>query len=212
MKRKVTAAVCVLMLLLSACSSSSAAGDGTETSGVGAEEFRSIEESRSEDEFRSTEESRKADESQVTDEPREKDVLTVMETATPGETLEREEKDTMNTVSINVQIGSESFTISLYDNDAAAAFANMLPLTLDMSELNGNEKYFYLDSDLPAKAEPVGNIQEGDLMLYGSNCLVLFYDSFSTVYSYTRLGKADNPEGLSEALGRGSAAVTFQKK
>lgn len=90
-------------------------------------------------------------------------------------------------------------------------FAEMLPLTLDMSELNGNEKYFYLDSDLPAMAEPVGDIRNGDFMLYGANCLVLFYDSFSTGYSYTSLGRVENPEGLSAALGSGGAVITFRK-
>ena len=73
-----------------------------------------------------------------------------------------------------MQIGNESFTIILYDNDAAAAFAEMLPLTLDMSELNGNEKYFYLDSDLPAMAEPVGDIRNGFYALWSElSCAVL---------------------------------------
>ena len=49
-------------------------------------------------------------------------------------------------------------------------------------------------------------------MLYGANCLVLFYDSFSTGYSYTRLGRVENPEGLSAALGSGGAVIAFQKQ
>jgi len=144
-----------------------------------------------------------ADEVLVMDEARSTAAESVKSTAL--------ETDIRNTDRVNVQIGNESFTIILYDNDAAAAFAEMLPLTLDMSELNGNEKYFYLDSDLPAMAEPVGDIRNGDFMLYGANCLVLFYDSFSTGYSYTSLGRVENPEGLSAALGSGGAVITFRK-
>ena len=46
-------------------------------------------------------------------------------------------------------------------------------------------------------------------MLYGNNCVVLFYESFSSGYSYTRLGSLDDSSGLAEALGAGNAEVTF---
>ncbi len=60
-----------------------------------------------------------------------------------------------------------------------------------MKELNGNEKYVYLDDNYKTNSERVGQIQKGDLMLYGDSCLVLFYESFSTGFSYTRLGKVE---------------------
>ena len=52
-------------------------------------------------------------------------------------------------------------------------------------------------------------ISAGDLMLYGNNCLVLFYESFSCGYSCTRLGCVDDPTGLTEALGAGSVEAVF---
>ena len=78
-----------------------------------------------------------------------------------------------------------------------------------MAELNGNEKYIYLDTVLPAQPVAIEEIAAGDLMLYGDNCIVLFYESFSTPYSYTRLGGVDDPVGLQEALGDGDAMVSF---
>ncbi len=111
---------------------------------------------------------------------------------------------------ITIQVGDQTFTATLNNSNAAREFAGRLPLTLSMSELHGNEKYFYLDKSLPASSEPVGSIQNGDLMLYGSDCLVLFYKSFSTPYSYTRLGRIDDPAGLEEAVGRGGVEIVFR--
>ena len=113
---------------------------------------------------------------------------------------------------ITITVNGTAFAATLADNAAAEAFAAMLPLTLKMDELNGNEKYHYLDSSLPTSSYSPGTINAGDLMLYGSSCVVLFYATFSTGYSYTRIGKIDNPDGLAAAVGRGSASVTFEAR
>ena len=80
-----------------------------------------------------------------------------------------------------------------------------------MNELNGNEKYHYLSSSLPSAAYQPCTIHAGDLMLYGNNCVVLFYETFNSSYSYTRIGAIDNPSGLAEALGVGNVSVRFEK-
>ena len=108
-----------------------------------------------------------------------------------------------------ITVNGTSFAATLEDNGAARAFAAMLPLTLDMSELNGNEKYHYLDGSLPTDSYRPGTIQAGDLMLYGSSCVVLFYETFSSGYSYTRLGRIDHPDGLAAAVGSGNVRVGF---
>ena len=97
-------------------------------------------------------------------------------------------------------------------SENAKAFIKMLPLTLSMEELNGNEKYHYLDKPLPTDSSRVESISCGDLMLYGSDCIVLFYKKFSTPYSYTKIGKVNDPEGLEQVLGKGSVTITFQIK
>lgn len=110
---------------------------------------------------------------------------------------------------ISIEVNGQTFSAKLADNDTARAFAARLPMTLDMRELNGNEKYFYLDEPLPAAAQRVGQIRAGDLMLFGSDCVVLFYENFATSYTYTPIGRIDDPAGLADALGSGSAEVFF---
>ena len=112
---------------------------------------------------------------------------------------------------IEIVVGNKTFSAMLCDNATAKALMDMLPLTLNMSELNGNEKYYYLDTGLPTNASRPSGIKTGDLMLYGDSCLVLFYKSFSTSYSYTPIGRIDDPAGLAAALGSGSVQVTFRK-
>lgn len=116
-----------------------------------------------------------------------------------------------NTDSIIIKIKDKTFSAKLYDNETARTFAEMLPVTLDMSELHGNEKYYYLNNSLPANAADIDQINNGYLMLYGNNCIVLFYDSFSTSYSYTKIGYIENPDGLAEAVGNGDITITFNK-
>lgn len=113
---------------------------------------------------------------------------------------------------MKITIGSAVFTATLNNNATTTAFKAMLPLTINMSELNGNEKMYYFSTTLPTNASSGGNIKVGDLMLYGNNCLVLFYEGFNTSYSYTRLGRIDNTSGLVAALGAGSVTVKFEKQ
>jgi hypothetical protein len=108
-------------------------------------------------------------------------------------------------------VGERRFAITLADNEAARAFAAMLPLTIDMADLNSNEKHADLPKSLPTSASRPGTIRNGDLMLYGSRTLVVFYLTFDSSYSYTRLGRVDNPAGLAQALGNRGVRIEFSK-
>lgn len=123
------------------------------------------------------------------------------------QTQQSENKEETMTVTVN----GESYTVHFYDTEAAEKFGSMLPVSFTMSELNGNEKYIYTDTKFPTSAEKVGSIKKGEIMLYGDNCIVLFYDSFSTPYSYTRIGYIENADGLENAVGKQDAQVKFDK-
>lgn len=109
-------------------------------------------------------------------------------------------------------VGERRFAITLADNEAARAFAALLPLTLDMPDLNGNEKHVRLPKALPTNASRPGTIRTGDLMLWGSDTLVVFYLTFESSYSYTRLGRIDDPASLAQTLGPSSVRVVFSKE
>lgn len=114
------------------------------------------------------------------------------------------------TTKMKIKIGSSTFGATLDDNPTATAFKALLPLTVEMQELNGNEKLYRLPNKLPTKASNPGTIKNGDLMLYGANTVVLFYESFPTSYSYTRLGRITDPAGLASAVGSGNVKVTLE--
>ncbi len=127
----------------------------------------------------------------------------------PNNNSQNNDTTTMSS-KLKITVNSQTFTATLLDNNSAKAFKEMLPLTINMTELNGNEKYFDLLKSLPTNSSNPGTIQYGDLMLYGSKTLVLFYKSFSTSYSYTKLGRIDNPSDLTTALGLGNVTIKFE--
>ncbi|WP_416397389.1 cyclophilin-like fold protein [Allohahella sp. A8] len=106
-------------------------------------------------------------------------------------------------------IGERRFAVTLADTEAANEFAAMLPLSIEMPDLNNNEKHAELAKSLPTNASRPGTIRNGDLMLYGSRTLVLFYLTFESSYSYTRIGRVEDPSDLAQALGTGTARITF---
>jgi hypothetical protein len=114
--------------------------------------------------------------------------------------------------SMKISVGKHVFTATLYDNATADAFKARLPLSLEMRDVNSNEKAFELSSDLPTADTNPRTIRTGDLMIWDSHTVVVFYKSFTTPYRYTKLGHIENPVGLVEALGAGNVTVTFELK
>jgi len=111
---------------------------------------------------------------------------------------------------LKITIGSREFTATLIDNETVNAFVQLLPLEITMNEMGGYEKYYNLPQSLPGSATNPGTTYEGDLMIWSSNCLVLFYVTRSTSYSYIRLGRIDDTTGLGEVLGSGNVQVKYE--
>ena len=108
---------------------------------------------------------------------------------------------------LKVIISDKTYTLNLENNKTVEEFIDILPQTFNMSELNGNEKYVYMDNSLTTNSYNPKHIEKGDVMLFGDNCLVIFYKSFDTSYSYTKIGHIDNLDNL----GNGSITAKFEK-
>ncbi len=109
---------------------------------------------------------------------------------------------------MKVTIDCKEYTLNLENNDAAKRLVQLAPLEVTMEELNGNEKYIYLSSNFPVDSYKPGNIKQGDVMLFDTSCLVIFYKTFDTPYSYTKTGHIDNLPNL----GSSNVSVKFESE
>ena len=106
---------------------------------------------------------------------------------------------------IILNIDGVNYGMVLENNLTAYDLYSVLPLELTMDDLNNNEKYTYLSFSLYEAGDYTGRIQKGDVMLYQSNCIVIFYQDFDTDLHYTKIGHIDN---LGD-LGTGSIKVSI---
>ena len=114
-----------------------------------------------------------------------------------------------NMQNIIITIENKKYEAILYDNSTTKELIKKFPITITISDLNGNEKYYNFSKSFSTSSENVANINKGDIMLFGDNCLVIFYKSFSTRYRYTKLGYIKNLEDLENSLGKGDIEITF---
>ena len=111
-------------------------------------------------------------------------------------------------IKVKAIINNNEYIVNLEDNETVNEFIKLLPLEFNMNELNGNEKYIYLNTNLPSNSLNIEKINKGDIMLFGNNCIVIFYESFNTTYQYTKIGHIDNLPNL----GKDNILVRFEKK
>ena len=108
-----------------------------------------------------------------------------------------------------IKIKDKEYQIELESSETANQIKSKLPFTISMKNLNGNEVYYYFDESFKTNQQSVGTINKGDIYLYQDNCLVLFYKTFTTPYTYTKIGKVINPEGLDTLIGSGNVEVMW---
>lgn len=102
------------------------------------------------------------------------------------------------------------FELAFYDTAAAGELAKLFPLKIVMRDFNGNEKYCDLPSRFTAEKKIPKDIRCGDIMLYDSSTLVIFYKDFPNLgYSYTPIGTVGNGAEWAELMKRDKITVEF---
>jgi hypothetical protein len=115
-----------------------------------------------------------------------------------NEEIKNETNETIS--NMTVIINWKKYIAELENNETAQLFYNDIiadnSAEFNMEELNWNEKYVYLQETLPSNPKVPEKIESWDIMLYWDNCIVIFYKSFTTTYSYTKIGHIKNMQDL----------------
>ena len=111
-----------------------------------------------------------------------------------------------------IKLNGKEFEFEFKDTEVANQIKSKLPFTVKMTNLNGNEVYYQFSGEsFTTNHKSVGTINMGDIYLYQSNYLVLFYKTFTTSYSYTEIGKLKDATGLDTIIGSSDIEVEWFK-
>lgn len=119
-------------------------------------------------------------------------------------------KQDYSEMKILLKINGYSFTAALENNKAAKQFFNLIKneaLTIKLSDYSGFEKVGSLGTTLTAEDKQI-TTREGDIVLYNSDSIVIFYGS--NTWDYTMLGHIEDVSNLKTALGRTDVEVKFE--
>ncbi|MGX8687089.1 MAG: cyclophilin-like fold protein [bacterium] len=123
-----------------------------------------------------------------------------------AETTENEEEETMK-----MTIGDAQVNVAWENNDSVRALMDLCrekPLVVEMSMYGGFEQVGGLGKRLPSN-DTYTTTSSGDIVLYSSNQIVVFYGSNS--WEYTRLGHITDRDqaGMSSLLSGGDVTITI---
>ena len=129
----------------------------------------------------------------------------------PTSTISPESKEdtTVDTHTFYLTVEGVTFPATFADNQGAEALADLLtdgPLTLSLEDYGSFEKVGALPERLPQNDVRTA-AGPGDVMLYQGSSVVLFYGS--NTWSYTKLARITETEGLEAALSGGATAFTL---
>ena len=128
---------------------------------------------------------------------------------TPQDDNSTTKKDETETMKLTLKIDDMEVDVIWADNDSVKALKNLAKdgLTINMSKYGGFEQVGSIGSTLPS-ADTRITTNPGDIVLYSSNQIVLFYDS--NTWSYTKLGHINlSKSELTDLLGDEDVVFTL---
>ena len=116
-----------------------------------------------------------------------------------------------NDNTMNLKVNNSTLTVKLADNAATKALVERLKggaVTYNAHDYGGFEKVGALGFSLPSNDAYI-TTEPGDIMLYTSNQLCIFFDSNS--WEYTPIGKIEGmtKQQLKDAFGNGEVSITL---
>lgn len=118
----------------------------------------------------------------------------------------------VETMKLMLEINGYEFEATLEDNESVNEFVEILkesPIEVNMSDYAGFEKVGSLGATLTSNDTRI-TTNEGDIVLYMSNQVVIFYGS--NTWEYTKLAHVDDLGNWKEALGAGDVTVRLSIK
>jgi len=122
------------------------------------------------------------------------------------------EEDEKANMKLILKIDNTEVDVIWADNDSVKALKELAKegLTIKMSKYGGFEQVGSIGSTLPSSDIRI-TTNPGDIVLYSSNQIVIFYDS--NTWSYTKLGHINLSKGeLNDLLGDEDVVITLNLK
>ena len=131
---------------------------------------------------------------------------------TPSDDNQTTKEDETANMKLTLKIDDIEVDVIWSDNDSVKALKNLAKdgLTINMSKYGGFEQVGSIGSTLPS-ADTRITTNPGDIVLYSSNQIVLFFDS--NTWSYTKLGHINlSKSELTDLLGDEDVVITLNLK
>lgn len=127
-------------------------------------------------------------------------------------TTQTNEDDELMNKTLTLKIGNNEVSVNWLDNDSVTALKELAKdgLTINMSKYGGFEQVGSIGTTITSADSRI-TTNPGDIVLYSSNQIVIFYDS--NTWSYTKLGHINLSKGeLTDLLGDEDVTITISLK
>ena len=131
---------------------------------------------------------------------------------TPSDDNQTTKEDETVNMELTLKINDIEVDVIWADNNSVKALKNLAKdgLTINMSKYGGFEQVGSIGSTLPS-ADTRITTNPGDIVLYSSSQIVIFYDS--NTWSYTKLGHINlSKSELTDLLGDEDVVITLNLK
>ena len=133
-------------------------------------------------------------------------------TTSDDTTTQHKEDDEIMNKTLSLKIGNNEVDVNWLDNDSVTALKQLAKdgITIEMHMYGGFEQVGSLGTSITS-ADTRITTSPGDIVLYSSNQIVIFYDS--NTWAYTKLGHINlSKSELTDLLGDGDVTITITLK